>query len=56
MSEETIALILRRLRSDAILIDRMLRDDHRQRYFEALRTKKTNPSLANVTAAFFHDG
>lgn len=55
MSDDAIEIILGRLCNDAQLIDRMVRDDHRQRYFEALRLKKSDPTRSNVTAAFFPD-
>lgn len=45
--------ILSRLRDTARLIERMLHDDRRQRYFDALSLKRSGGLSGNVTALFF---
>lgn len=55
MSDEAIDTILHRLQSDGQLIEKMLQEDRRERYFEALRAKRNDRSTSNVTAAFFAD-
>ncbi len=45
--------LLSRLRDTARLIERMLIDERRQRYFDALSLKRSGGLSGNVTALFF---